>query len=81
MESPREPQVQLWNEGVFVYWSEQAFFVISHGLANPCADTVVITTPSTKHGERILSHVVDHLDTLLEEWFPDLCKYSSLHSL
>ena len=81
LESPREPQVQLWNEGVFVYWSEQAFFVISHGLANPCADTVVITTPSTKHGERILSHVVDHLDTLLEEWFPDLCKYSSLHSL
>ena len=77
LESPREPQVQQWNEGIFVYWTEQAFFVISHGLTNPSADTVVITTPSTKHGARILAHVVDHLDTLLEEWFPDLRKCCS----
>lgn len=71
-------QVQQWNEGVFVYWTERAFFVISHGSTNPCAETVVITTPSTEHGANILAHVVDHLDTLLEEWFPDLGKCSSL---
>lgn len=73
-----DPTVQQWNKGVFVYWTEQAFFVISHGLTNPCAETVVITTPSTTHGANILAHVVDHLDTMLEEWFPDLCKCSSL---
>lgn len=75
LESPREPQVKHWNEGVHVYWSDQAFFVISHDSTDPSADSVVITTPKTKHGARILSHVVDHLDSLLEEWFPDLsCK-------
>ena len=75
LESPREPQVTQWNEGVHVYWSDQAFFAISHGLSNPSRDTVVITTPNTKHGRRILSHMVDHLDSLLEEWFSDLwCK-------
>lgn len=78
LESPLQPQVQQWNEGVFVYWTDQAFFVISHGLTNPSSETVVITTPSTKHGAKILAHVVDHLDTMLEEWFPDLCKCSSL---
>ena len=75
LESPREPQVNQWNEGVYVYWSDQAFFVISHGLTNPSAESVVITTPNTRHGARILSHVVDHLDSLLEEWFSELwCK-------
>lgn len=72
LESPRKPQVTQWNEGVHVYWSDQAFFAISHGLSNPSPNTVVITTPNTKHGRRILSHMVDHLDSLLEEWFSDL---------
>lgn len=72
LESPREPQVKQWNEGVHAYWSDQAFFVISHGLTNRNPETVVITTPNTKHGARILSYMVDHLDSLLEEWFPDL---------
>ena len=75
LECPREPHVQQWNEGVHVYWSEQAFFMISNDLTNPNVDSVEITAPKTKHGARILSHVVDHLDSLLEEWFPDLsCK-------
>ena len=75
LESPREPQVTQWSEGIHVYWSDQAFFVICHGLIRPQQDTVQITTPKTKHGARILSHVVDHLDSLFEEWFSDLwCK-------
>lgn len=83
MESPLEPQVTQWNSGVYLYWADQAFCLICQGLTNrhsdtvvtsPHSDTVVITTPSTVHGARILAHVVDHLDTLLEEWFPDLCK-------
>ena len=71
-EIPREPQVQQWNEGVHVHWSDEAFFFVSHGLISPDPDSVVICTPNTKHGARILSHVVDHVDSLLEEWFPDL---------
>lgn len=71
-ETPREPQVQQWNEGVHVHWSDEAFFFVSHGLISPDPDCVVICTPNTKHGARILSHVVDHVDSLLEEWFPDL---------
>ena len=75
LESPREPQVTQWSEGIHVYWSDQAFFVICRGLIRPQQDTVQITTPKTKHGARILSHVVDHLDSLFEEWFSDLwCK-------
>lgn len=71
-EIPREPQVHQWNEGIYVHWSEQAFFVISHGLINPDPDSVIIWTPNTTYGTRILSHVVDHMDCMLEECFPDL---------
>lgn len=73
MESPREPQVTQWNSGVYLYWADQAFCLICQDLTSPHRDTVMITAPSTTHGARILAHVVDHLDTLLEEWFPDLC--------
>lgn len=73
MESPREPQVTQWNSGVYLYWADQAFCLICQDLTSPLRDTVMITAPSTTHGARILAHVVDHLDTLLEEWFPDLC--------
>lgn len=84
-EIPREPRVQQWNEGVHVHWSEQAFFVISHELINPDPDSVVISTPHTKYGARILSHVVDHMDCMLEEYFPELwgkyicLSFSKLH--
>ena len=71
-EIPREPKVYQWNEGIHVHWSEQAFFVISHDLNNPDPDSVVIWTPHTKYGARILSHVVDHMDCMLEEYFPEL---------
>ncbi|XP_070559117.1 leucine-rich repeat serine/threonine-protein kinase 2-like isoform X2 [Ptychodera flava] len=66
------PHVDYWKEGIYVCWSEQAFF-----LAEPLStnrDTLEIITPCTKFGMRLLGQVVDHVDVLIEEWFPGLCE-------
>ncbi|XP_077988732.1 leucine-rich repeat serine/threonine-protein kinase 2-like [Glandiceps talaboti] len=72
VEAHANPHVEYWKEGIYVCWSEQAFFLVEPLSSKP--DTLEITTPCTKFGMRLLGQVVDHIDVLIEEWFPGLCE-------
>ncbi|XP_063952426.1 leucine-rich repeat serine/threonine-protein kinase 2-like isoform X4 [Lytechinus pictus] len=72
MRSHEEPETVFWREGIYVCWSEEAFFLIEP--LKKGADTLKITVPKTKQGYRLLGLVSDHLDDLIEEWFPGLCE-------
>ncbi|KAJ8046650.1 Leucine-rich repeat serine/threonine-protein kinase 2 [Holothuria leucospilota] len=62
---------KYWKEGIFVSWSKEAFFVVDSGKDEE-TETISIVVPLTKLGYRVLGQVCDHLDDLIEEWFPGL---------
>ncbi|XP_071486222.1 leucine-rich repeat serine/threonine-protein kinase 2-like [Diadema antillarum] len=72
-----EPHTQFWREGIYVSWSEEAFFLIEP--LEKEQDTLKITVPKTRLGYRLLGLVCDHLDDLIEEWFPGLCEFDPMH--
>ncbi|XP_059152219.1 leucine-rich repeat serine/threonine-protein kinase 2-like [Physella acuta] len=65
-----KPQVHFWQEGIFVLWNDAAFFLVDSfkGLS----DEIHMTVPSTPHGCRLLGYLVDHADSLIDEWYPGL---------
>ncbi|XP_064633559.1 leucine-rich repeat serine/threonine-protein kinase 2-like isoform X2 [Lineus longissimus] len=59
-----------WREGIFVHWSEQSYFLIE--THHEPLEVIEVSVPATGCGGRILGHIVDHLDALVEEWYPGL---------
>ena len=61
--------VQCWRDGMAVMWSAEAFFVVSSGRE---PHQVEVAAPYNPIGCQLFCYVVDHVDSLVEEWFPEL---------
>lgn len=61
-----------WRTGICLN-HERLYFTIST-MKDPNEDRVLIVTEVTpsRVGRRVLNYIVDHIDTLIKEWYPDL---------
>ncbi|XP_074645015.1 leucine-rich repeat serine/threonine-protein kinase 2-like [Tubulanus polymorphus] len=59
---------KYWQQGIYLYKSDDNFVLVEFNHE----DAIVITVPASKRGGVLLGHIVDHMDALIEEWYPGL---------
>ncbi|XP_071082435.1 leucine-rich repeat serine/threonine-protein kinase 2-like [Haliotis cracherodii] len=71
MQLTRQPQLQYWRQGILVRWSNTAFFLVDATCQQECEE-LYITVPASQHGYQLMGFMADHIDALIDEWYPGL---------